>query len=223
VYLERGTKRVFAGSIRWPGWARSGRDEASALEALARYGRRYASALGRIAAAGEFRAPDGPSDLRVAERLTGNASTDFGVPALAPKVDGGDLRGKELDRQRALLQASWRAFDRAARAASGKKLTKGPRGGGRELAAIVRHVMEAESAYLAKLGGNYRKPAAAGGVDAEMTEVRRALLDLLESLARGEPPPRTPRSGSLWTPRYAIRRSAWHALDHAWEIEDRAR
>jgi hypothetical protein len=24
-----------------------------------------------------------------------------------------------------------------------------------------------------------------------------------------------------WTPRYFLRRSAWHALDHAWEIEDR--
>ena len=25
-----------------------------------------------------------------------------------------------------------------------------------------------------------------------------------------------------WGPRYAARRSAWHALDHAWEIEDRS-
>jgi hypothetical protein len=24
-----------------------------------------------------------------------------------------------------------------------------------------------------------------------------------------------------WTPRFAVRRSAWHALDHAWELEDR--
>jgi hypothetical protein len=25
-----------------------------------------------------------------------------------------------------------------------------------------------------------------------------------------------------WPPRYAARRIAWHALDHAWEIEDRS-
>jgi hypothetical protein len=25
-----------------------------------------------------------------------------------------------------------------------------------------------------------------------------------------------------WTPRYAAQRIAWHALDHAWEIEDRS-
>jgi hypothetical protein len=26
----------------------------------------------------------------------------------------------------------------------------------------------------------------------------------------------------LWPPRYFMRRAAWHILDHAWEIEDRA-
>jgi hypothetical protein len=25
-----------------------------------------------------------------------------------------------------------------------------------------------------------------------------------------------------WPPRYAARRIAWHALDHAWEIEDKS-
>ena len=34
VYLEVGSKRVFAGAVDWPGWCRSGRDEATALEAL---------------------------------------------------------------------------------------------------------------------------------------------------------------------------------------------
>jgi len=27
VYLERGTKRVFAGAPDWPGWARAGRND----------------------------------------------------------------------------------------------------------------------------------------------------------------------------------------------------
>jgi hypothetical protein len=26
-----------------------------------------------------------------------------------------------------------------------------------------------------------------------------------------------------WSPRYYVRRAAWYALDHAWEIEDRAK
>jgi len=112
-------------------------------------------------------------------------------------------------------------LDRTAEAAMGAELRKGPRGGGRELDAIVRHVLDADQAYLAKLGDKYRRPGAAD-VSAEMADVRTAILDLVASRARGEPPPRTPRRGSLWTPRYTVRRSAWHALDHAWEIEDRS-
>jgi len=45
---------------------------------------------------------------------------------------------------------------------------------------------------------------------------------LEERRRRGEEPPPNPRrTKPLWSPRFAIRRSAWHALDHAWEIEDR--
>ena len=121
----------------------------------------------------------------------------------------------------ALLKASWAKFDRTARKAWGVELRKGPRGGGRELDAIVRHVLEADKAYLGRLGGLNWKPDG-GGVAAETTLVRKDIMDVLSTRARGESPPRTPRSGKLWDPRYAVRRSAWHALDHAWEIEDRA-
>ena len=31
-----------------------------------------------------------------------------------------------------------------------------------------------------------------------------------------------PSGGTLWTPRYFVRRTAWHTLNHAWEIEDRS-
>jgi len=37
VVVEGGAKRVFASAVDWPGWARSGRDEAAALEALLAY------------------------------------------------------------------------------------------------------------------------------------------------------------------------------------------
>jgi hypothetical protein len=40
VYLEVGAKRVFACSVDWPGWCRSGRDEATALQVLLDYGSR---------------------------------------------------------------------------------------------------------------------------------------------------------------------------------------
>jgi hypothetical protein len=52
--------------------------------------------------------------------------------------------------------------------------------------------------------------------------VRRAVLDALAAAPRSGRVPQGPRGGKRWTVRYFIRRSAWHALDHAWEIEDRA-
>lgn len=45
VYLEVGAKRTFAGVIAWPGWCRSGGDEAAALVALAAVAPYYARVL----------------------------------------------------------------------------------------------------------------------------------------------------------------------------------
>ena len=46
VYLEVGKTRTFAGVPDWPGWCRSGRDQAFGLQALNDYAPRYADALG---------------------------------------------------------------------------------------------------------------------------------------------------------------------------------
>jgi hypothetical protein len=40
IYLEVGSKRVFAVAMERPGWCRSGRDEDAALKALVAYGPR---------------------------------------------------------------------------------------------------------------------------------------------------------------------------------------
>jgi len=52
--------------------------------------------------------------------------------------------------------------------------------------------------------------------------VESAFIEALHAKVRGELPAKGPRGGDRWPARYAIRRSAWHALDHAWEIEDRS-
>lgn len=41
VYLEVGSKKVFACSVDWAGWCRSAKMEDAALEALADYAERY--------------------------------------------------------------------------------------------------------------------------------------------------------------------------------------
>jgi hypothetical protein len=219
AYLEVGARRVFAGALDWPGWCRSGRDEDTALGELVAYGPRYAAAIGPLAHG--FTPPTDTSALDVVERLDGNATTDFGAPAIGPVSDERPLDNTELERLQGLLQACWAAFDAAAEAASSAVLRKGPRGGGREVGAIVLHVLEADRSYLALLWSAYRK---AGDADltVEMARLREVILDALRSRARGEALPQGRRSASVWTPRYFVRRSAWHALDHAWEIEDRA-
>ena len=219
VYLEVGSRRVFAGALDWPGWCRSGRGEEGALQALVTYAPRYIAAIGPLARG--FSVPADTSALRVVERLDGNATTDFGAPAIAPAADERPLDSSELERQQGLLRACWAAFDGAAEAASSAVLRKGPRGGGRDVGRIVSHVLEADRAYLSLLWRAYRKT---GGADlkVEMARLREAILDALRARARGESLPEGRRSTRVWTPRYFVRRSAWHALDHAWEIEDRA-
>ncbi len=220
VYLEVGKKRTFAGAVDWPGWCRSGRDQASALQALFDYGPRYARVVG--AARLGFRAPADPGAFALVERVTGDATTDFGAPGVAPSSDKKPVDDVELRRFQGILKACWRTFDKAVSTARGQELSKGPRGGGRELQAIVEHVLGADEAYLGRLGWklklgekeNSREPLAA---------VRHAIQEALAAAARGETPARGPRGGAHWTPRYFVRRVAWHVLDHAWEIEDRVR
>jgi len=216
VVLERGDKKVFAVARDWPGWSRSGKSDEEAIAALLAYAPRYAKIVKAAGVKGPL--PDADTDVEVVERRKGGGGTDFGVPGVPTRQDAEPLKGAELTRQRAVLEAAWKAFDAAARKAEGKTLSVGPRGGGRTLAKMRAHVMEAEVAYLGQLGSRHTKPGA--GKD-ELDLVRREELAALEALAAGKPVANPRKTKRPWTPRYFIRRSAWHSLDHAWELEDR--
>lgn len=216
VYLEVGKRRTIAAALDWPGWCRMGQDEAGALQALFEYGPRYAQALRRTRLG--FLAPRDVSDFIVVERLKGNATTDYGVPGLAPSVDSKPLDAAELQRLQAILKACWRRFDGVVESAGGKVLRKGPRGGGRTLEGIVEHVFGAETGYLSSLGGKELLPET---TTISPDPIHQAILKAMKASARGEFPTHGPRGGKRWTPRYFARRDAWHILDHAWEIEDR--
>jgi hypothetical protein len=213
VGVESGAKRTFAIALDWPGWARSGRDEEAALAALAEHAPRYAAAIGENDLATV-------SDYEVVERVAGGSGTDFGVPSAMLPGEDASLAGAQLRRQRGILEAAWAAFDAAAARAAGKELRTGPRGGGRTLEKMTNHVLDAEEAYLGQLGRRRPKPLAAGPA-ARMRQVREAAAATLEALSRGDEPADPSGVRRRWTPRYFVRRSAWHALDHAWELEDR--
>jgi hypothetical protein len=212
VLLEEGTKRTFAVALDWAGWARSGKGADAALEALRVAGPRYASVLRGTRL--RFAAPKTPADLRVVERVRGDATTDFGAPGALAKADRRALDAAGIRRQLAMLHACWRAFDRAAGAAEGIHLRTGPRGGGRTLEKIRGHVNEADAAYLSQVA---MKPPKGADVD----ETRAAIGSVLSAARDGTLPATRPRGGAVWPPRYFVRRVAWHVLDHAWEIEDR--
>jgi hypothetical protein len=219
VYLEIGKKRVFASALDWPGWCRGGKDEASALETLLSYGPRYAHAI--ETARLNFSPPGELAALNVVERLEGNVGTDFGAPNVAPAADAAPVSEADLQRFQALFQALWRSFDAAVQAAEGKALQTGPRGGGRDLEKIVRHVYEADQAYLGRLGGKLSKEEKQQPPRQGLGFLRQAILDTLGPAARGELPRHGPRGGERWTARFFVRYAAWHLLDHTWEIEDR--
>lgn len=207
VYLEIGKRRVFACAADWPGWARAGKDEESALEALEAAALRYAPVpkAARIAFA-----PG--AGFVVVERLPGNATTEFGAPGAIAKAELKRLTKKEAGRLSALVAATWTIFDHAVEKAPAA-LRKGPRGGGRDRDAIAAHVIDAETAYARKLGLRLKPPAADDA--AALREHRNALVAGLRAGTKGV----TERG---WPARYAARRMGWHAMDHAWEIEDRS-
>ncbi len=207
VYLEEGRTKVFASSLAWPGWSRSGRHGEEALERLADYAPRYAP----VAARAGLRFPARPA-LEVVERVAGNATTDFGAPAVPAAADLQPVSAAAARRMAALVEASWATLAEVA-AGAPPSLRKGPRGGGRDRDAMVAHVEEAEHAYARKMGVRHR-PAHG---DPALVAARRG--DILAALraARGGAPP-----DGNWPLPYAARRIAWHALDHAWEMEDRS-
>jgi hypothetical protein len=211
VYLEIGEKRVFASALDWPGWTRSAKDEQRALEALAAYAPRYAAVT--KAARIEF-ASGAKTSFKVVERVQGNATTDFGAPGLPASSDTKSLTPVEAERICALLRASWAVFDAAVSRAPAE-LRKGPRGGGRDRDKIADHVIDAESAYIPRLGLRLKTPMRDDKVAVQAT--RKAILDAIRASAGA------PQTGEKrWPPRYVARRMAWHLLDHAWEIEDRS-
>jgi hypothetical protein len=218
VYLEVGTKRTFAGAVEWPGWSRSGRDEGQALATLLRYAPRYAGVTGRSS---PVFVPPSADDLQVVERVAGDATTDFGAPSIPPEADRREVDSRELVRLQALLEMSWEALDRAAESAADRELKRGPRGGGRDLGAIVSHVVAAEASYVRRIAGPSVRVERLEPSDASR-EVRTTVQEALGRAVLEGLPEAGPRGGAIWPPRYFARRAAWHVLDHAWEIEDRA-
>ena len=216
VCLEVTPKQTFASALGWPGWCRAGRDEGAALEALASYAGRYTPVAGQAGLSVPSTAA-----FDVVERVPGGPATAFAAPECRrpfPQVTAGAERAKVTPaaarRLAGLVTAAWATFDAVA-VASPAGLRKGPRGGGRDRDQLIEHVIGAETAYARKLGVKLKQPA----IDdtAAIQELREAIAAVI-----GAPSDGSPVVPDGWTTRYAARRIAWHVLEHAWEMQDRA-
>jgi hypothetical protein len=202
--VEIGSKRVFASAADWPGWSRSGKNELAALENLATYAPRYA----RVAKLARIDFPDGATDFEVIERNKGNPTTDFGAPAIPAKSEARPMTPSQTERMCSLVEACWKYLDQV-RAKAPAELRKGPRGGGRDRDPMFNHVLGAEMEYAKRIGTRLKQPD--GGDAGAVKAFRKAILESFGNPNREE----------KWPVAYVARRTAWHALDHAWEIEDR--
>ena len=211
VVLEVGKQRVVAGAVDWPGLDRSGTSEEDALAVLASYRARYAGVSGRAGMANAFA---GERVIWVVERVPGSSSTDaWGAPHVPSRIESEVLREVDLERRLELLRACWASFDEVAERVSAR-LRKGAHGVGRDRDAIIRHVYVTERRnWWPKVG--HRADARARLTPSELAAHRHDYLDAIRVYnAEG----RRARSSPI---QFLVRRTAYHVMDHAWEMEDR--
>jgi len=212
VMVEIGPKgkKVAAVAVDWPGLERGGPTEEAALERLRSYIPRYAI-VAKLAGMEEAFATT--SDIDVVEHYPGTGSTDFwGVSFAFSSFDQQAMPGKVLQRELRLMRASWAFFDDV-RGRVSAEMQRGPRGGGRDRDRIVRHTFAAELDWAKKLG--IATPLEAMLTAEGLSAHREAYRNAIQGFHSQGKMART------WPLRYLIRHTAYHTLDHAWEMEDK--
>jgi len=213
VLVEQPTrgKRWVAIAADWPGLERGARSEDEAVAKLVRYVPRYLPVARRARLGSELTAQAG---IDIVGRHPGTGSTDFWGISFAPSaLDREPFDAPTFDRQARLLRAAWAEFD-ATLASVSAELRPGPRGGGRSRDEIRRHV-------LANEGGDFSKRVGAPSELEELTSAtglaahRDRFVEAMRAwYAEGKPL-------GKWTVPFLLRHTAFHVLDHTWEMQDR--
>jgi hypothetical protein len=212
VTLEIGPKgkKVAAVAPDWPGLERGAKSGEAAVERLLAYLPRYAP-VARLA--GMEAAFPSRAVAEVVEEYPGTGSTDFwGISFAFSTIDRQPLSGEALARELALMRACWAFFDDV-RGRVSAELRRGPRGGGRDRERIVRHTLAAELDWARGL--DLRPPLEELLNDEGLKAYRRAYVEAIQARhAQGQ-------MARKWPLRYLIRHTAFHTLDHAWEMVDK--
>jgi hypothetical protein len=206
-------RKVAAFTLDWPGWGRGAKTGPEAVELLEAYRDRYRP-VARLA--GVEAALESAGELDIVEDHVGVGSTDYWGISFAPSsFEQGPMPADELERKLALLQAAWRFFDDVASGVS-PEMQKGPRGGGRNRDEIIRHALGWERADLVKRVGVVADPVVPSTPEGLRSHRDEYVAALRTYNAEG----RMAR-GRNWTIALLLRHTAYHALDHAWEMEDK--
>ena len=215
VALEIGPKgkKVVAVAPDWPGLERGAKTEQAAIERLLSYVPRYATVTQLAGMEAAFAAT--PS-VDVVEHYSGKGSTDFwGISFAFSGIDQQALSAKALERELTLMRACWAFFDDV-RSRVSAEMQRGPRGGGRDRNHIIRHTFAAEQDWARMIGVLTPDGAmlTGEGLKAHRDAYCHAIRDYH---SQGK------LAGKMakWPLRYLIRHTAFHTLDHAWEMEDK--
>ena len=212
ITLEIGPKgkKVVAVAPDWPGLERGAKTGDAAIERLLSYVPRYA-AVAKLAGMETAFATNPVLD--VVETYQGTGSTDFwGISFAFSSIDQQAMSTETMERDLTLMQASWAFFDNV-RSHVSAELQKGPRGGGRDRDRIVRHTFGAEQDWANKLG--VLTPLDVLMTNEGLKTYREAYCNAIRTLHSQNKMART------WPLHYLIRHTAYHSLDHAWEMEDK--
>ena len=204
-------KRWVAVAADWPGFERGGKTEDEAVEKVARYVARYLPVAKRASLGSELEAQ---TAVDIIGRYPGTGSTDFWGISFAPSpLDREPFDAATFDRQARLLRAAWAEFDETAARVSAE-LRPGVRGGGRSRDRIVRHVLVTE-------GGDFSKRVKEKS-ELEDLQTPRALADHRDRFVKAMRSwYREGKPLGNWTIPYLLRHTAYHVLDHTWEMQDR--
>ncbi|HKX76163.1 MAG TPA: hypothetical protein VJR05_12335 [Acidimicrobiia bacterium] len=212
--LERGPKekKVVAFALDWPGWSRGAKTTEQALETFESYRQRYRPIAVEAGLGDEF---DAAGPVEIVEDRIGSGMTDFwGISYSTSSFEQEPMDEVELERKIRLLQACWTFFDGVASRVSAE-MRKGPRGGGRDRDRIIRHTIRNESEDFAKQVG-LRIPEEAALTPEGLRTHRETYVEAMRAYNAGEG-----KRMRSWTLPFLIRHSAYHTLDHAWEMEDK--
>jgi hypothetical protein len=212
--IDRGPKgkRAVAFALDWPGWSRGAKTAEDAVETLESYRDRYRHVAERAGMADEF---DAAGPLEVVEEKVGTGSVDFwGISFSPAAVEQEPMQAAELESRITLLRACWALFDEVGAGVSAE-LQRGPRGGGRMRDEIIRHVLRVESLDFARQVG-LQMPDDGAIISGDRQQYRDEYVAGMRAYNAGE----IKRMRS-WNLPFLIRHTAFHTMDHAWEMQDK--